>query len=129
MRSADSFATERNPTGQVHLRLGITFGTSGAIASFFGFGLNDAVPPVVSPTGTLTIALDRPTQRLVGFKASWKRATGVAPLMVDLLTDNSGAAAASLVFEMKVAAGTLTNPASGDTLFLALTIDEEGQVK
>lgn len=129
-RSSDSMSQERNPDGLRKLRLQLVFGSSGAVASFKGFGLSDAAPPILTPagTGSYTITLDRPTFGLVGFKAAWKRATATAPLQLDLLTDNS-ATTGILIFESKVAAGTLTNPASGDVLYLDLTIDEMGQYR
>jgi len=129
MRTQDSFSTERNPTGTAKVRFGLSFGAAGAVTLAYGFGLNDSAPPVLSASpGQYTITIDKPVFRLIGFTWTWKRATGAAILQADLLTDNS-ASTGVLIFETKIAAGTLTNPANGDAAFVSLFIDETGLVK
>lgn len=128
MRSADSFMTERNPDGQRAIRLVLTVGGTGAIASYKGFSLDDNRPPTRTGAGTYRLTLDKACQGLVDFKVSFQRLTGTAPLSADLVTDGSQGNR-DMIFETKVAAGTPTDPASGDVMFVTLIIDETGMLK
>ena len=124
-------AQERNPEGIRIMRVQITFGASGAVVMTppIGMGLSDTTPPVQSANpGQYTVTLERPVPNLIGFMQGWQRASsGAAPLRFELLTNNI--TNGILVFECKNSSGTLTNPASGDKLFLSLALDETGMYR
>lgn len=128
MRSADSMMLERNPDGQRAIRVALTIGGTGAVSSYKGFGLDDARPPVRTGAGTYRITLDKACQGLVTFGVTFKRATATATLQGDLVTDGS-AGNRDMIFETKVAAGTATDPASGDVVYVTMIIDETGLFK
>lgn len=128
MKTSDSFMGERNPDGLKALRIVLTIGGSGAVASYAGFGLDDTRPPVRTAQGVYRMTLDRACFGLVDFKASFQRQAGTAILHADLVTDGSQGNR-DIIFETKVAAGTATDPASGDKVFVTAIIDETGLYK
>lgn len=129
MRSEDAVALERNPGGLRIMRLIWTItGASGAIGTKVGFGLDDQAPPARTAAGTYRLTLDKACKRLVDLKVSFKRATGTAVLHADHISGDASTSR-DIVFETKVAAGTPTDPASGDVLYITLVIDEQGQMK
>lgn len=126
MRGQKNMAQTYNP-GQVSVEIALTIGNSGVVASAKGQGLAD-LAPYRSAQGQYTINLLRQYRGgLVGFRSGMKRAAG-ATLQADIASGD-GSASTTLVVETRVAAGTATDPANGDVLYLEFVLDETGQVK
>ena len=127
MRTAYSQGRDMSP-GLVHLYVQLTIGAAGAVTRVRGFGLSDATPPVRNSAGNYTITLDqRYGGAFVGFTGAMKQATGVAALIPRRISGN-GNDNEAIVIETSVAAGTVTDPASGDEMYLCFVIDENGLV-
>lgn len=127
MRTAYSQGRDASP-GLVRLPLAITIGSAGAVANVRGFGLSDATPPVLTSTGRYTITLDQLYGgAFVAVMITLKQATGVATLTGRHISGN-GNDSTSIIIETAIAAGTVTNPATGDVIYVELTIDENGLV-
>jgi uridine phosphorylase len=117
--------------GRVKLRLAITIGASGAIASYAGQGLSIVKTSTNPATGQLKLYLDRQWVAFAGFHWGIKVA-GAAATLTPVLVDGNGVTTDYLTFETRVAAGTATNMASGDVLYLTLIFNEtnlENQVQ
>lgn len=93
-----------------------TFGASSAVT----FRSKDATIAKTTTT-TFTVTLPKAYAEITRFAYGWFAATGVAPLIVKIITNNV-AVDGTLVLETEAAntAGTPTAPASGDVLFLTL---------
>lgn len=114
--------------GQVRMNIALTIGASGAVSSFKGAGLADASPPVRASAGTYTITLDRQyAGGLVGFGGGFKRAAGAT--LQPTITSGDGSSSAVLTVQTQVAAGTATDPSSGDVVYLEFVFDEQGVMR
>jgi len=121
--AASSLARDLNP-GQVRADISILIGASGAVTSYKGQGLK--VTPVLATTGTYTLTTEKGYAALIGAKGSVRNATGTNVLFPVV----TGAYASGvLTVETRLAAGTVTNPASGSYIDLELIFDEQGIVK
>lgn len=78
---------------------------------------------VRNSAGNYTVTLPRIYRTLVGIRGSWVRSTG-ATLQADVKTNNVSTAG-TLVLESRVAAGTATDPTSGDKLMLEILVANE----
>lgn len=135
MRGIERIARDAWPMIRVPLMLPIS-GASGAVASTFkGQHLLDGTPPVRTAAGKYTITLDKPSKGgVVSFQGSVKQATGVAPLTVvhtanDGTTTSGTPPVCTITFETRVAAGTPTDPADGDVIYVVLGIDSLGEAR
>lgn len=74
-------------------------------------------------TTTFTVTLPKPYGEVTDFSYGWFAATGVAPLILKMITNNV-AVDGTIVFETEASntAGTPTAPASGDVLYLTLGV-------
>jgi hypothetical protein len=127
MRTAYSQGRDASP-GLVRLPLALTIGAAGAVTNVRGFGLSDATPPVFTSTGRYTLTLDQQYGgAFVYVMITLKQATGVATLVGRHISGN-GNDTATIIIETAVAAGTVTNPATGDIIYVELAIDENGLV-
>lgn len=79
-------------------------------------------------TTTFTLTLPKPYTEVTDFSYAWFAATGVAPLILKMITNNV-AVDGTIVFETEAAntAGTPTAPASGDVLYLTLGVSCDSQ--
>lgn len=126
MRGPVSLARDLNPWCS-RMNIMITYAASGAVAAggVRGMGLSDTSPPTSPGTGILTITLDRPVKGgIMGFMGGWKGATeaNLTPVITSDLSKTTGV----ITIETRVAAGTATNPTSGDILWLEFVLDEQG---
>jgi hypothetical protein len=107
----------------------ITIGAAGAVTGVRGFGLIDVTPVAHPATGRYTITLDsRWGGAVVGVYCAMKQATGVARLVPCHI---SGDAFTTEVITIEVTPGTtttLTDPASGDHIYVTIVLDELGLV-
>lgn len=127
MRTATSLARALNP-GCVRMNVGLVIGAAGAVASYWGMGLSDTTPPVLTAPGIYTITLDSLyAGPMRGFNGSVSQLTGVAPLSV-VPTTAAPQTSYAVVIETRVAAGTPTNPASGNVVTFEIILDETGAV-
>lgn len=117
-----------NP-GTIAVELDITIGAAGAVTGVRGFGLIDVTPVAHPATGRYTVTLDsRWGGAVVGVFCGIKQATGVARLFPFHV---SGDAFTTEVITLEVLPGTgttLTDPASGDHIYVRIVLDELGQV-
>lgn len=128
MRGTDRVARDA-VAGAIRLPVTLTIGAAGAVASFKGQYLLDGTPPVLSAPGVYTITLDRKSVGgIVSFSGNMLQAAGVAPL-TPVHTTGDGATTNVITVETRVAAGTATNPASGNVVYLNFWIDENGTVR
>jgi len=133
MRIAYSMGRKMNP-GEVALELDITIGAAGVVSSVRGYGLNDAVGVrgVLHPaTGRYTLTLDQAYGGAVmGVYCGVRQATGVARLFPFHVSGDATAGNEVITIEVLPGTGTtLTDPASGDHLYVTIVIDEFGQVQ
>lgn len=98
-----------------------TFGASSALT----YRSKDATIAKTTTT-TFTVTLPTPYAEITGFSYGWFAATGVAPLVVKIITNNV-AVDGTLVLETEAAntAGTPTAPASGDVLYLKIGVSSD----
>lgn len=97
----------------------VTFGSS-AVSSV---QTREIVSFARDNAGEYTLTLPRNYRTLVGVEASWIRPSG-ATLQVDV--DSSAlTTAGTLDIETRVAAGTATDPSSGDVLMLAVKVSND----
>lgn len=96
-------------------RLVATFGTA-SISSVFGKDVTLAR----NSTGNYTLTLPQPYRRITSISAIFQDATGATLSLV--LVSETIATDGKAVFEARVAAGTATEPATGDKLFLSVGV-------
>lgn len=121
-RVAASMARDLNP-GQLRANVIVTYGGTGSVASYKGQEL--ASTPVRTGVGTLTFTFGRPFVALIGTYGKVHNATGTAVLFPVRTSWTGGVA----TIETRLAAGTVTDPASGSTIELEFVFDEQGLVK
>jgi len=109
--------------GAVTMQLAIVIGGSGAVTSFKGFG---ATGVAKNGTGTYDITLNRKWGRVQCIHGSVQRA-GAAAVLVPR-TKATYTPSTTLQFETVVTAGTATDPASGDIIFLDVTFDDSNGI-
>lgn len=109
-------AGEQNAYGTHTFHVRATFG-SGAVASYRSKDATFAR----STTGTFTVTLPKAYREIVSFGGGFKDATG-APLTLVISDESTLGTTGVVTFESRVAAGTATDPASGDKLYLSLTV-------
>lgn len=117
-----STAQDMNP-GEVHLKLKIPIGASGAVGTVDGFGV---VSVAKNTTGVYDITLDRGYVKLLYFDGSCIAATGA--LNHPVLKTDYTSGSTTLQFQTVVQAGTATEPANGDTILLDIVFDKTGLV-
>ena len=101
-----------------------TFGSNSAVT----FRSKDAKIAKTTTT-TFTITLPCPYQEITELNYTWFAATGVAPLIVKLITKSDLNTGGTLVIETEASntAGTPTAPASGDVLYLTIGVSRDLQ--
>jgi hypothetical protein len=105
-----------NIAGKVTYHVGITYGSS-AVASYYG----KHVTVADTATGKMTITLPRSYGKLTGFRWGWTKCAAGAVYFPVILTNNI-ATDGTLVVETRAEAGTASDPASGDELFLEFDV-------
>lgn len=107
-----------NVYGEHLFKLRVTFGSSSTVT----FRSKDATIAKTTTT-TFTVTLPKAYAEITEFNYGWKAATGVAPLIVKIITNNV-AVDGTIVLETEASntAGTPTAPASGDVLYLNLGV-------
>lgn len=108
-----------NP-GSVTMCLKITIGASGAVTSTVGYGASAVAK---NTTGVYDVTLDRKWGAVQHIDGSVQRASG-ATLHPRLAAAYS--ASTTLQFQTVIAAGTATEPSSGDVIFLYVIFDDAG---
>ncbi len=122
-REPDLFPSQgrSNVPGKQTFHLEITYG-AGAPASAWGKDLAVAD----TATGKITVTFPRTYRKLTGFRWGWKTCGAAAVLTPVVLTNSIATASSSgggtLVIETRVAAGTATDPTSGDVLALEFDV-------
>jgi hypothetical protein len=109
--------------GERVLKLAIPIGSAGAVGTVKGYG-QDAVAHTT--TGVYTITLDRGHGELRCFSGSVQR-TNVADVIMDVRPNTYTAGSTSFAVYTVINAGTATDPASGDVLYVTATFVENGQ--
>lgn len=101
-------------------RIRATFGASSAVT----FRSKDATIAKTTTT-TFTVTLPKNYAEVTDISYAWFAATGVAPLVLKLITNN--VTTGTLVFETEASntAGTPTAPASGDVLYLNIGVSAD----
>lgn len=112
--------------GVVQLYAEIAFGASGA-ATLVKSAVNGGCKGVASATKTATGVYDVVLQdsyiRTLGVASTWKGATASAGILVQLTTDSvDNATTPKLTLTVYDEAGAATEPASGESLLLSLTL-------
>ena len=107
-----------------HLR--VVYG-SGAVASAQGWG---GIGVADTATGKMTITLPRTYAKLTGFRWGWAKCAAGAVLTPVILTDSVATADSNgkgyVIVETRAnAAGTVTDPASGDELLLEFDVSND----
>lgn len=133
MRIAYSVNQDANP-GQLMLNFDVTIGAAGAVSGVRGYGLNDSVGlrGVAHPaTGRYTFTFDQAYGgAVVGVYCDMLQATGVARLFPRHISGTGLAGSETLTVEVTPGTGTtLTDPASGDHLYITIVVDQFGQVQ
>lgn len=97
-----------------------TFGSSSAVTYYS----KDATIAKTTTT-TFTVTLPKAYKRITGFRQGWKKATGADPLAFQITTDNA-ATDGTIVFTSVStnSAGTATAPASGDVIWLEVSVSD-----
>ena len=107
-----------NVAGEHVFMVRATFGASSAVT----YRSKDATIAKTTTT-TFTVTLPKSYAEITRFSYAWFAATGVAPLVVKIITNNV-AVDGTLVLETEASntAGTPTAPATGDVLYLTLGV-------
>lgn len=122
MSQSNKYGKECLSPGTVDLDLKITIGASGAVSAVSGYG-QDGVAK--NNTGIYDVTLDRGYNALRCLVGSVQTAnTTAASLEVRPVAYTAGST--TLEFRTIVDAGTATEPASGDVIFLHVVFDELG---
>lgn len=109
--------------GAVTMQLRITIGASGAVTSTVGYGASSVAK---NTTGVYDITLDRAWGKVQHLNGSVIRASG-ATLHPILRADYDPASVGkTLQFYTVIAAGTATEPSSGDIILLDVVFDDFG---
>lgn len=110
--------TATNVYTEHSFKIRATFGASSALT----FRSKDAQIAKTTTT-TFTVTLPKVYNEVIDFSYGWFAATGVAPLICKVITNNV-ATTGVLVIETEAAntAGTPTAPASGDVLYLTVGV-------
>lgn len=95
------------------LRLAITIGAAGAVASFRGTGASAVAR---TGAGTYEITLDRAWPSVHGLHGAVQRASGAVLTPRKKAAYDPATHGRKLAFEVVVAAGTATDPSSGDVV-------------
>lgn len=122
---AKSMFQELAEPGGVHVRLALLIGATGAVTSTKGPGLSDAVLPAAIRTaaGQYTLTLDRQWRSLIGFRGTVKP-IGAGAVLFPVIASGDGVASTAIVIETRLAAGTATDPANGDIVYLHFIFNE-----
>jgi hypothetical protein len=111
----------QNVAGEHVYKLRVTFGASGAVASYRS---KDATIAIVAATdGTYTVTLPKVYNEITHFSFGWFAASGVAPL-IPIISTNSVDTAGTFVIKLldSNTAGTATDPVSGNVLYLTVGV-------
>lgn len=128
MRTQYSQARDVNPY-TLRFDLQLTVGGTGAITAVRGFGLSDAilVAAMRNSAGNYTLTLDQQYGgKVLRLGGGVQRVTGA--VLTPVRVSGDGNASPAIIFETRIAAGTATDPSTGDIIELELVIDELGQV-
>lgn len=118
--------TPSSTTGELTVRVVLTIGGTGAVASFISGG-GAVLTAVRTSAGLYTLTLAKAyNQPLTGFKPGMYRPAGAT--LQPVLTAGDGTTT-TLAVTTAIADGTATDPTSGDKVFLEFTFDEQGLVK
>lgn len=112
--------TVTNVYNEHEFAIDITFGNSSALT----YTNPDATVAKTTST-TFTVTLPRPYNRITGFEYAWAKASGAAPLAVQITTD-SVSSAGTFVFTTIATntAGTPTAPVITDRLWLRVRVSD-----
>jgi hypothetical protein len=94
-----------------------TFGAASALT----FRSKDATIAKTTTT-TFTVTLPKNYAEITDFSFGWFGATGVAPLVCKIITNNVTTGSVVIETEAANTAGTPTAPATGDVLYLTLGV-------
>jgi hypothetical protein len=111
-----------NPN-ETAMRLKILIGASGAVTSTTGYG---AVSVAKNTTGTYDITLDRKWPAVQYIDGSVQRASGATLHPRLAATYDPASVGTTLQFLTVIAAGTATEPSSGDVIYLTVIFDDFG---
>lgn len=129
MRGASpALARTMNP-GTLALELDITIGAAGAVSAVRGFGTADTAPVAHPATGRYVITLDsRWGGPVVAVVCALRQATGVARLFPYHVSGDAFSGETITIEVLPGTGTTLTDPASGDHIYVRIVLDETGQV-
>lgn len=107
-----------NVYGEHEYKIRCTFGASSVVS----YRSKDATIEKTTTT-TFTVRLPKSYGEITSFAQSWKKATGAAPLLLQITTD-SVATDGTLVLTSVATntAGTATAPANGDVVYITLGV-------
>lgn len=97
----------------------LTIGSSGAVTLTRGKGIKSATK---NSTGDYTLALTENFSGLLGMDVSLQNSTGIPSVVMGIKADNSTSSTAPSVEFVCSATGSPANPASGDVLYVRLTL-------
>lgn len=107
-----------NVYGEHVFRIRCTFGSSSAVT----YRSKDASIAKTTTT-TFTVTLPKAYAEITDFSQSWKKATGAAPLSLQITTDSVATDGTLILTSVSTnSAGTATAPASGDVVYITLGV-------
>lgn len=112
-----------NVYGEHVFKLRVTFGATSAITSYRSKDATIAA----STTGTWVITLPKYYAEVTSFHCGWAKASGAAPLQMQITTDAVTSGTLTIKALDTNSAGTATDPVSGDVAYIEVGVSCDTQ--